>query len=137
MVSDEGQCVWYGICKYEKIENKSGEKIKNCINNTKPLPLSSKGVEDLKIWCNHLLPENYKNSDEVRTCCDDKQVHELVKNYDLAVGILGRCPSCTHNLARHICDFICSPRHAEFIEVKKKKLNEHNRKLFQMQNKIL
>jgi hypothetical protein len=118
--------VWYGICKRE------GSKIKNCVNNTIPLPLSPNGVEELKIWCSHLLPENYKQGDNVNTCCDDEQVHELVANYELAVGILGRCPSCTHNLAHHICDFICSPRHAEFITVKKKKLNAKNRKLFKI-----
>lgn len=132
MVADEGKCVWYGICKYEKVKNSESVKIKNCINNTEPLPLTSKGIKDLKIWCSHLLPKNYKNGDDVFTCCDENQIFQLVKNYETAVSIFGRCPSCAHNLVRHMCDFICSPRHAEYIKVKDIKKNELNRKLFRI-----
>lgn len=110
-------CVWYGVCHTE------GQRVKNCVNSTAPIALSQTGVEDLKIWCSHLLPKDYKEGDSVETCCDDIQIGALVNRYKMAEAIFGRCPACTHNLVRHMCDFICSPRHAEFIEVKKTKFH--------------
>lgn len=112
-MSDEGRCLMHGVCQRPNSNNKNSI----CVSNAKPKSLSAEGVEDLKIWCSHLLPEDYKHGDDVETCCDANQVRALVENYKMASGLLQRCAPCSHNLARHICDMICSPRHSEFIEI--------------------
>ena len=120
--SSSGNCVWYGIC--ERVNLRS----KNCVDHNPPRPLNSSGIADLRVWCSHLLPEDYKEGDEVRTCCDNAQLKEFISSFEMAGNIFGRCPSCVANLARHICDFTCSPHHAEFIEVKKVKESKNKSK---------
>jgi hypothetical protein len=51
-----------------------GDKNKNCAYNGSAKPLNQSGVEALKQWCSHLLPNNYAEGDEVSTCCDKEQV---------------------------------------------------------------
>lgn len=63
---DDGHCIWRGVCYTD------GAKKKNCAYNGTALPLDSTGVDALKQWCSHLLP-NANNSD-VLTCCDNEQV---------------------------------------------------------------
>lgn len=113
--------MWYGVCK------RDGAKIKNCLVDHAPKKLNETGIEDLSVWCSHLVPKDPK--EDVLTCCDPEQARDLKENYKMAANIFGRCPSCLHNLVRHMCDYICSPRHAEFIKVKNTKFNDINRKL--------
>lgn len=56
-----------------------------------------------------------------------KQFNTQIK---LAAAILNRCPSCMTNLARHICDFTCSPYQSEFIKVKKTGVNKKDNSKF-------
>jgi Niemann-Pick C1 protein len=124
---------------------------KNCAYNGSALPLDDEGVEELKQWCSHLLPNDYPANSNVSTCCDIEQVSSLLLSREifraltlitvifslqlkefnsqikLAAAILNRCPSCMTNLARHICDFTCSPRQSEFIKVKKTAISPENK----------
>lgn len=120
--NSSGNCVWYGICE------RSGKKTKNCVDQNPPRPLNSSGIADLRVWCSHLLPKDYMEGVEVKTCCDNAQLKEFIKSFETAGNIFGRCPSCVANLARHICDFTCSPHHADFIVVKNTKRNKDNSK---------
>lgn len=66
--SSDEHCVWYGVCQ------RNGEKINNCAYDGPARVLVPSGVEALKQWCSHLLPENYTEGQEVLTCCDEEQV---------------------------------------------------------------
>lgn len=59
--------MWYGHCYNE-------EKIKNCAYDGPPKALNESGVDALKQWCSHLLPQNYTDGQDVKTCCDNAQV---------------------------------------------------------------
>lgn len=67
---DDGHCVWYGVCY-------KADKIKNCAYDGPPKALNASGVDDLKQWCSHLLPQNYVYGQEVKLCCDNTQVRDL------------------------------------------------------------
>lgn len=54
------------------------QKKKNCAYTGSALPLNSTGVDALKIWCSHLLPNNYAAGDDVNTCCDIDQVNMML-----------------------------------------------------------
>lgn len=116
-------CVWYGICE------RDGKRTKNCLDRNSPRRLNATGIDDLKVWCSHLLPNNYKDGDDVFTCCDNEQLKEFLESFKMAENLLSRCPSCTDNFVRHICDLTCSPKHSEFIKVKNVKKNNSSRKL--------
>lgn len=120
-INNVGSCVWYGVCK------RIGLKTKNCLYEGSPKRLNTTGVEALKHWCSHLLPDKYVQGDPVSTCCDEQQLHEFNENIKIASSLLNRCPSCMQNFARHICDFTCNPKQSDFIKVKNIKLNEHKR----------
>lgn len=66
----DGHCVWYGKC-YEE------DKIKNCAYDGPAKPLDASGVEELKQWCSHLLPQDYTEGQDVLTCCDSAQVRQF------------------------------------------------------------
>ncbi|XP_070506187.1 NPC intracellular cholesterol transporter 1 homolog 1b-like [Chironomus tepperi] len=116
----EKKCTWYGIC--DRVKTGSAEKIKNCLNDTSPIPLNKSGRESLLQWCSHLVPER----GDAYTCCDNEQIDELNENIKIASSLLNRCPSCMKNLVTHICDYICSPHHSDFIKVKRTKQNKKN-----------
>ncbi|CRL00931.1 CLUMA_CG014455, isoform A, partial [Clunio marinus] len=114
--NEDGHCIWYGVCNQEG-------KIKNCFYNETAKALNETGVEALKQWCSHLLPSNYKEGQEVFTCCDNEQLKIFNENIKLAANLLNRCPSCMSNLVRHICEFTCSPKQSTFINVTKTDIN--------------
>ena len=66
--NDDGHCVWYSTCA------KIGDKTKNCAYDGPAKALDASGIVALKQWCSHLLPDKYKDGQEVFTCCDNKQV---------------------------------------------------------------
>lgn len=51
-------------------------------------------------------------------------------NIRLAANLLNRCPSCMNNLARHICEFTCSPVQSNFINVLKIGKNPKNNRSY-------
>lgn len=112
---EEGHCVWYGICNNDKHGN-----FQYCPSNTTALPLDPAGEKLLATHCPHLL--NYDGQGN-RTCCNTQQLVLFDKSIEVAATILGRCPSCLHNLKRHICDFSCSPTQSTFMEVAQLKKN--------------
>ena len=67
MSRNDGHCVWRGICYDE-------DKTKNCAYDGPAKALNASGVEALKEWCSHLLPQNYTEGQDVFTCCDNAQV---------------------------------------------------------------
>ncbi|KAG5683688.1 hypothetical protein PVAND_012954 [Polypedilum vanderplanki] len=114
-VKQSNSCVWYGIC--DRVKEYNSVKIKNCAYDGPPKKLDSNGVFALNEWCSHLREDD----DDVYTCCDNEQLYALNENIKQASNLLNRCPACMKNFAKHICDYICSPRHGEFINVLKKK----------------
>lgn len=46
----------------------------------------------------------------------------------MAASLLKRCPSCLQNLVQHLCDFTCSDRQSEFIEVISTNINPISKK---------
>lgn len=68
---NDGHCVWRGVCYKE-------DKIKNCAYTGAALPLDKAGVDSLKQWCSHLLPQNYTEGQDVLTCCDNEQASHLL-----------------------------------------------------------
>lgn len=136
--NDDGHCVWYGKCA--TIDT----KVKNCAYSGPPKALNASGIDALKQWCSHLLPENYRDGQEVLTCCDNVQVsfcgsgkifetHKISfpsnqlnmfnDNIKMAAALLNRCPSCMHNFVQQVCDFTCSPRQSQFVEAKVTKID--------------
>ncbi|KAL7026898.1 hypothetical protein ACKWTF_005220 [Chironomus riparius] len=118
--NDGKKCIWYGIC--DRVPSGSAEKIKNCLDYKSPRKLDESGAKALEQWCPHLVPKGK----DAYTCCDNDQISELNENIKIAASLLNRCPSCMKNLVTHICDFICSPHHSDFIEVKRTKQNKQN-----------
>ncbi|KAG5682988.1 hypothetical protein PVAND_012302 [Polypedilum vanderplanki] len=118
---NEGHCVWRGICATDPQK-------KNCAYDGKALPLDKEGITELQEWCSHLMPNS--NNSTVLTCCDIEQLKEFNSQIKLAAAILNRCPSCMKNLARHICDFTCSPHQSDFIKVKKTGISEDTNKTY-------
>ncbi|VDD90496.1 unnamed protein product [Enterobius vermicularis] len=50
-------------------------------------------------------------------CCDEEQVLLLSKQLTLPNQLLGRCPSCKFNFFQIWCDFTCSPRQSDFVQI--------------------
>ncbi|KAK2584243.1 hypothetical protein KPH14_006655 [Odynerus spinipes] len=107
--ADNDHCIWYGQCYKE-----SPLRIKNCPYTGPAKPLDEEGQKLLAEQCPHLMPGTGK---EIVTCCDTKQLQTLASNVKLAANFLKRCPSCLDNLAKHFCEFTCSPRQSNFINV--------------------
>lgn len=70
--TNDGHCVWHSVCHRSKNTGKS--VVKNCAYDGPAKSLNSVGVEMLREWCPHMIPENYVEGQEVRTCCDVEQV---------------------------------------------------------------
>lgn len=96
------------------------------------------GIKLLQERCGFLLENGQKDF-----CCDAQQVDLIIfnksnntcmniifqigilnKNIKLASAILDRCPACMTNLAKHICDFTCSPEQAKYAKVIETQINE-------------
>lgn len=45
----------------------------------------------------------------------------------MADGIFGRCPTCSQNYFKLICDLSCSPEQDRFMRVTKSAVNEDNK----------
>lgn len=81
------------------------------------------GLALLRERCPHLTPDHSKT---VKTCCDTAQLQTLDKGLTFAGNLLRRCPSCMNNLAKHICEFTCSPQQSSFMNVKSTAKNDSN-----------
>lgn len=64
----DGHCVWYGVCHHNATVK---TKKNNCAYDGPPKALDSSGIERLRQWCPHLVPQN---DQDVVTCCDNVQV---------------------------------------------------------------
>ncbi|KAI5646356.1 patched family domain-containing protein [Phthorimaea operculella] len=60
---------------------------------------------------------NLKPDEEIITCCDHVQVKSFTDTLMVSDAVVGRCPVCSRNFARQICEMNCSPRQAEFVDV--------------------
>ncbi|KAG6440989.1 hypothetical protein O3G_MSEX001610 [Manduca sexta] len=60
---------------------------------------------------------NRKPNNEILTCCDHLQIRKMTEDLSLAETVLGRCPSCFRNFARHVCEMNCSPEQSRFVDV--------------------
>lgn len=76
MSQNDGHCVWHGVC----YQNPNDQKLKNCAYNGPPKALNASGVDELKQWCSHLLPQNYADGQSVSTCCDMAQVSVSIES---------------------------------------------------------
>lgn len=72
--NEDGHCVWHGVCL-------RGDKVKNCAYDGPPIALNASGVDALKQWCSHLLPQNYTDGQDVKVCCDNEQVKSHQSHY--------------------------------------------------------
>ncbi|XP_063702707.1 NPC intracellular cholesterol transporter 1 [Culicoides brevitarsis] len=111
----QSQCVWYGIC------NRDAKGMQQyCSYNGTAKVLEASGVELLNVYCPHFVQQQQKHAEDgtIEVCCDKDQIEVLNKNVKMAAGFLKRCPSCLNNLVRHLCEFTCSPRQSEFMQVK-------------------
>ncbi|XP_055592211.1 uncharacterized protein LOC129743970 [Uranotaenia lowii] len=69
-----GQCIWYGVCNYDKIE----QNYQYCNYSGPAKPIESKTRELLQVWCKHLLDDE-DGDGIVETCCDAQQVRFVEK----------------------------------------------------------
>ncbi|KAL9926014.1 NPC intracellular cholesterol transporter 1 isoform X2 [Glossina fuscipes] len=100
-------CVWYGVCNTDDFQRKQ-----YCAYNSTAKPISPDGIKLLQERCGFMLEDGATDF-----CCDSEQVNILNTNIKLAANFLDRCPSCMANLARHLCEFTCSPKQSEFMHV--------------------
>lgn len=59
-------------------------------------------------------------------CCDKEMIETMEENLRTADGIFGRCDTCRRNLRRSICEFNCSPKQSQFIDVKETAVDPKN-----------
>lgn len=102
---------------------RDGDKIKNCAYDGPPQAFNKSAVETFKKFCAYMLPKNYASEGKVEMCCDYEQIIDLNNGIEKAEPMLKRCPSCFANFAKSICEMTCSPKHREFVDVKKISVN--------------
>lgn len=108
MSADGGHCIWYGA-----VRPKNADYDKNLVYNGPPKPLINHMVmESFREHC-----PNLAKHDEL--CCDDRQATNMMNGFANLDIFLNRCQNCIANLKKIICEFNCSPRQSEFVEVVK------------------
>jgi Niemann-Pick C1 protein len=116
------KCVMRGYCA------EVGGFSKHCLFNEEAPPLIDDTdpeefdeiLDMLKLRCPSLtVDENGKDlpHSEIRTCCDAPSIRYMATNLLLSDGILGRCPTCSQNFVRQICEMNCSPDQDRFVNV--------------------
>ena len=103
-----GHCV-----KYDQCETDDGSSV-DCARQSRPKKLEASVLNDLTDFCSEVV-EKYGD----HLCCSEAQVNDMVSNFALLSGVLGRCPACFNNLKRSFCDMTCSPLQYTFVNVTK------------------
>ncbi|KAF7992770.1 hypothetical protein HCN44_005114 [Aphidius gifuensis] len=107
---EDGHCIWYGQCYEDELQ-----RAKNCPYTGPAKQLDEESQHLLKKNCPHLIDD----ADNIKACCDIKQLETLDSNLKLAENFLARCPSCMNNLVKTFCEMACSPRQSLFLNVTK------------------
>ncbi|KAK0402230.1 hypothetical protein QR680_016217 [Steinernema hermaphroditum] len=114
-------CLGLGLAATQKdvrkcaVRRVCGEKRnlkQNCIYDGPPKRLDHATEGRLKEICPHLYAD--KNRE---VCCDTEQVDLLIGQMSVPRQLLARCPSCFANFRSMWCDFACSPRQGDFVNV--------------------
>ncbi|XP_063691464.1 NPC1-like intracellular cholesterol transporter 1 [Bolinopsis microptera] len=99
----EGYCVTYSDC--------GGVP---CVNNTPAKPISSyQTLSSLREFCPHLKEES-------GFCCDAEQVTIMEKALSKADNLL-KCTPGRDNFRTLICDMVCGPNQANYLEITESK----------------
>ncbi|CAB3230600.1 unnamed protein product [Arctia plantaginis] len=101
----EGHCVWYGMCKIDKIYGKSTY----CSYNGTALPIEDTGRSIIEKYCPAIAKGGL-------SCCNGEQLISMSEKIKFAENILGRCPSCMDNFLQHICGMTCGVNQSEYID---------------------
>ncbi|XP_011312256.1 Niemann-Pick C1 protein isoform X2 [Fopius arisanus] len=109
VIKGDGHCIWYGTCFKDELGH-----VKYCPYNGTAKPLDTRGQGFLAKHCPHMMKAP---GQAINTCCDSEQLEILDNNILLAANLLARCPSCLGNLVKHFCEFTCSPRQNEFMNI--------------------
>lgn len=111
---DTGKCVMRGVC------DPDGSRAP-CVYDGEPKSIeSAKSREVLESVCGDVL-----GNVSQPLCCDGSQVEDFAENLESAKAIgLDNCPACSVNFRTLMCQMICSPRQAEFIQLLTSDLTE-------------
>ena len=111
-------CIWYGECG-ESGQGDDGRY--NCKYTGPAKPQTDRAYLD---FYKELCPQLYKeqvnpqtNETYVDTCCDMAQLVRYNKQLSVPKQLMLRCPSCYLNFRTFLCDFTCSPKQADFMQI--------------------
>lgn len=110
----EGKCVIRGDCDV------NGGQVP-CVYDGEPKSIeSAKSRKALESVCGDVL-----GNVSQPLCCDGSQAENFAENIESANAIgLDNCPACSVNFRTLMCQMICSPRQAEFIQLLTSDLTE-------------
>lgn len=106
-------CIWYGQCGH------SEHGVDGRYNCKYTGPAKQQTNETFIKIFKELCPHMYKESEDIRTCCDYDQLITFYDNLSVPRQLLSRCPSCFKNFKAFLCDFTCSPIQNEFMLITK------------------
>ncbi|PAV69838.1 hypothetical protein WR25_26079 isoform B [Diploscapter pachys] len=117
-------CVLQDVC-HLRWDNQTGEL--PCAYETSPVKprqlrdtnggfLITKSAQDAEKILRNLCPHLFENGNS-ELCCTSQQVVALEKQLKKSAAILSTCPSCNDNFQKLWCEYMCSPRQAEFVNV--------------------
>ncbi|XP_076281170.1 NPC intracellular cholesterol transporter 1 homolog 1b [Lasioglossum baleicum] len=110
---EQPHCVWYGDCSESEVGNSL-----TCAYNGPPIKVeeteeTKETVKQFRQRC----PQYFTNTDTPELCCNTANMKTLVAQLKMAEGIFGRCPTCTKNTFKLLCDLACSPEQSRFLRV--------------------
>ncbi|PAV69839.1 hypothetical protein WR25_26079 isoform C [Diploscapter pachys] len=112
-------CVLQDVC-HLRWDNQTGEL--PCAYETSPVKprqlrdTNAKSAQDAEKILRNLCPHLFENGNS-ELCCTSQQVVALEKQLKKSAAILSTCPSCNDNFQKLWCEYMCSPRQAEFVNV--------------------
>ncbi|KAH8387081.1 hypothetical protein KR093_004563 [Drosophila rubida] len=110
--SATANCIWYGE------SHMIGEHAQNLWYTGEALALSDADAEAVFARRCPTLYKEYKGAsgaEELRLCCDPKQVHTMDSGLTQADGVYSRCPTCSLNIAQTVCAMTCAQNQSLFL----------------------
>ena len=128
-VDEGGQCVWYDTCDgcvpghadfniaYRGPPKKLNQADESLLRETCPELFQDLGNQSNEFrLTTHFIKLIFTAEGESRNfCCATRQINDLVVNFNQLLSLVGRCPSCAHNLRMIFCALACDPDNSRFL----------------------
>ncbi|XP_030563152.1 NPC intracellular cholesterol transporter 1 homolog 1b [Drosophila novamexicana] len=105
-------CIWYGE------SHMIGEHAQNLAYSGPPQAVNNAESEAIFARRCPTLYAEYKGEngdEELKLCCDAKQIVTMDGGLTQADGVYSRCPTCTLNMALTVCSMTCAQNHSLFL----------------------